>query len=258
MSLDQPLAPLPRESVGFAAAWPIRAGDVDPYRRLRFDAVARYLQDIAWEELHNSFLHRTDPSWIVRRTVIDVVRPIFWPDRVELRRWCSALSTRWTNMRVRVTSENGGLIETAGFWININESTNMPTRISDEGLAHFARTTSEHRLRWRPWLTDITPPDSDTDLPFPLRATDIDQYNHVNNAAYWHAVEQYLVDYPKLVAEPHRAVVEFIAPVLARQHISVRSRYEPGARRIGHPTLRLWFVVDGTTTTAVRIGPLLG
>ncbi|WP_067567095.1 acyl-[acyl-carrier-protein] thioesterase [Nocardia acidivorans] len=255
MSVDQPLAPLPQEGMGFASAWPVRAGDVDPYQRLRFDAVARYLQDIAWEEMHSGFFHRTDPAWIVRRTIVDVVRPIHWPERVELTRWCSAMSTRWTNMRVRITSENGGLIETEGFWININEFTNMPTRISDEGLAELARTTSEHRLRWRPMLTDHTPPESDTDLTYPVRATDIDQYNHVNNAAYWQAVEQYLVDYPKLVAGPHRAVIEYIAPVLARQHVTVRSRYEPGDRT-GHPVLRLWFVVGGITTTTVRIGPL--
>ncbi|AXK87636.1 acyl-[acyl-carrier-protein] thioesterase [Nocardia farcinica] len=257
MSLDQPLAPLPEEGMGFVSAWPVRAGDVDPYNRLRFDAVARYLQDIAWEELHQTFLHRSDPNWIVRRTVVDVIRPVLWPDDVRLLRWCSSMSTRWTNMRVRITSGNGGLIETEGFWINISESTGMPARISDEGLSYLAKTTDEHRLRWRPYLTDATPPESDTDLPFPVRATDIDQYNHVNNACYWQAVEQFLVEYPKLVAGPHRAVIEYVAPVLARQHISVRSRYEPGDRT-GRPQLRLWFVVGGTTTTVVRIMPLPG
>ncbi|NUP27431.1 MAG: hypothetical protein HOQ36_03675 [Nocardia sp.] len=242
--------------MGFVTAWPVRAGDVDPYNRLRLDGVARYLQDIAWEHLQQSVLERSDPSWIIRRTVIDVVRPVLWPDRVQLRRWCSSMSTRWANMRVRITSDRGGLIETEGFWININESNNMPARISDAGLAYLAQTTTEQRLRWRPWLTDTAPPESETDLPFPLRATDIDQYNHVNNTCYWQAVEQYLVDYPKLVSGPHRAVIEYVAPVLARQHISVRSRYEPGDRTTGRPTLRMWFVADGITTTIVRVAPL--
>ncbi|MBO0855827.1 MAG: hypothetical protein J2P18_18920 [Nocardia sp.] len=257
MSLDQPLTPPPGPELGFASAWPVRAGDVDPYNRLRFDAVARYLQDIAWENLQATDFARSDPFWIVRRTVIDVVRPIEWPDRVSLRRWCSALSTRWTNMRVRITSDGGGLIDTEGFWININESTNMPTRISDDGLAWLGKSAGEKRLRWRPWLVDPAPPESDTDLPFPVRATDIDQLNHVNNAVYWQAVEQFLVDHPKLVAGGHRAVIEYAEPVLARAHISVRSRYEPGDRS-GQPVLRLWFMVGDTVTTVVRIGPLPG
>ncbi|MEU8896547.1 acyl-ACP thioesterase domain-containing protein [Nocardia sp. NPDC048505] len=258
MTLSSDLQAVPggsQEGAGFASAWPVRAGDVDPYDRLRFDGIARYLQDIAWEQLHKTSLHRTDPSWIVRRTVIDVIRPVLWPDEVHLLRWCSSMSTRWTNMRVRITSGNGGLIETEGFWINISESNNMPARISDEGLAYLAQTTQEHRLRWRPYLTDPTPPESDTDLPFPVRATDIDSFNHVNNACYWQAVEQLLVEYPKLVAAPHRAVIEYVAPVLARQHVTVRSRYEPGDRS-GGPSLRLWFVVGGITTTVVRIMPL--
>ncbi|MEU4314069.1 acyl-ACP thioesterase domain-containing protein [Nocardia sp. NPDC024068] len=256
MSLDQPLAPLPQESMGFTSAWPVRAGDVDPYNRVRLDGIARYLQDIAWEHLQQSILEQTDPHWIVRRTVIDVIRPVRWPDQVHLQRWCSSMSTRWSNMRVRITSDRGGLIETEGFWIKINEANNMPARISDAGLAYLAQTTTEQRLRWRPWLTDTTPAESDIDHPFPLRATDIDQYNHVNNACYWQAVEQYLVDYPKLVSGPYRAVIEYVAPVLARQHISVRSRYEPGGGNFGRPSLRLWFVVDGETTTVVRIAPL--
>ncbi|WP_280462633.1 acyl-[acyl-carrier-protein] thioesterase [Nocardia carnea] len=255
MSLDQPLAPLPQEGMGFVSAWPVRAGDVDPYNRVRLDGIARYLQDIAWEHLQQSILEQTDPNWIIRRTVIDVIRPVRWPDTVHLLRWCSSMSTRWSNMRVRITSDRGGLIETEGFWIKINEANNMPARISDAGLAYLAQTTNEQRLRWRPWLTEPAPAESDTDLPFPLRATDIDQYNHVNNACYWQAVEQYLVDYPKLASGPHRAVIEYVAPVLARQHISVRSRYEPGDRH-ARPTLRLWFVVDGITTTIVRIAGL--
>ncbi|MFE6919931.1 acyl-[acyl-carrier-protein] thioesterase [Nocardia sp. NPDC057663] len=255
MSLDQPLAPLPQEGMGFAAAWPVRAGDVDPYHRLRLDSVARYLQDISWDELQQTALHRTDPTWIVRRTVVDVIRPVTWPDQVHLTRWCSSMSTRWTNMRTRITSAGGGLIETEGFWINLSESSNLPARISDEGLAYLARSTDEHRLRWRPYLTDPAPRESDNDLPFPVRATDIDQYNHVNHSCYWQAVEQFLVDFPKLVAGPHRAVIEYVAPVLAREHITVRGRYEPGDRT-GQQVLRLWFVVGGTTTTVVRIMPL--
>ncbi|MBD0321932.1 MAG: hypothetical protein ICV72_00910 [Aldersonia sp.] len=261
-SVDQPLAPLPDPDLGFTSSWPVRAGDIDPDNRLRLDGVARYLQDIAWENLHATLFEKTDPIWIVRRTVIDVIRPVVWPDVVYLRRWCSALSTRWTNMRVQILSEAGGLIETEGFWINISESTGMPTRISDDGLAYLQSMTDEHRLRWRPWLAESAPPESGSDLHFPLRATDIDQFNHVNNAAYWQAVEQYLVDYPSLIAEPYRAVIEYNAPTFAGEDVMVRGRFDPGTAETrdgapAQPTLKLWFVVGETVRTAVRISPLV-
>ena len=246
---DRPLAPRAADSRAFTTGWPVRTGDVDPDNRLRFDGVARYLQDVAWENLQATFFKDTDPMWIVRRTVIDVVSPVIWPGNVELERWCDAMSTRWTDMRVRITGDDGGLIETMGFWINISSTTGMPTRISDTALAFLAETTAEQRLRWRPWLTEPAPPESESDKVFPLRATDIDQYNHVNNAAYWHAVEEQLVDLPKLTVGPHRAIIEYVAPVLANEHVMVRSRYSDD----GSPVLKLWFVVDGDVRTTVRV-----
>lgn len=255
MAVEQTLAPMPEDGPRFTAGWPVRIADMDSYNRLRLDGVARYLQDIAWDHLSAGGHADTDPIWIVRRTVIDVHHQVRWPDRVALTRWCSALSTRWATMRVRITSDEDALIETEGFWINIGETTNVPTRISDGMLAELGAMTTEHRLRWRAWLTDPAPPQSDTDLSFPVRATDIDQYNHVTNASYWQAVEQYLVDYPKLIAGPHRAVIEYLSPVLAREHITVRSRYDNGDQS-GHPTLRLWFVVGDTVAATVRVGPI--
>lgn len=245
---DDDLAAAPPAGEGFEAGWTVRTGDVDPDNRLRFDGIARYLQDIGSDNLAATPLGETDPFWIVRRTVIDVHRPVEFPDRVHLRRWCSSMSTRWSNMRVQMTSGKGASIETEGFWINISATTGMPTRISDEALELLARTTDEHRLRWKPWLTEPVPPESHTDVQFPLRATDIDSFNHVNNAAYWHAVEELLVDHRALVTVPHRAVIEYLSPVLAHEHVTVRRRYEGGA-------LTLWFVVDGTVRSVAKVAP---
>jgi acyl-ACP thioesterase len=256
VSLDQPLAPPPPDGLGFTSSWPVRAADVDPDNRLRLDGAARYLQDIAWENLQSTFFASTDPFWVVRRTVVDVLRPVVWPDVVELRRWCSGMSTRWTNMRVSINSSGGGLIESEGFWINISEKTGLPTRISDEGLGYLAQTTDQHRLRWRPWLAEPPPPESERDTAFWLRATDIDQFNHLNNAAYWHAIEERLLDLPKLVAVPHRAVLESIAPIFPRESVSIRSRLEGGDGRTGTPTLKLWYVVDNDVRAVARVAPL--
>lgn len=70
------------------------------------------------------------PLWIVRRTMIDVIRPIQFQDVLRLRRWCSGTSSRWCEIRVRIDGRNGGLIESEAFWININRATLMPSRIT--------------------------------------------------------------------------------------------------------------------------------
>ncbi|MGA9871267.1 MAG: acyl-ACP thioesterase domain-containing protein [Rhodococcus sp. (in: high G+C Gram-positive bacteria)] len=240
------LAPPPPEGEGFETGWHVRTGDVDPGNRLRFDGIARYLQDVGSDNLAATPLGLTDPFWIVRRTVIDVHEPVHFPDRVHMRRWCSSMSTRWSNMRVSISSGKGASVETEGFWINISATTGMPTRISDEALELLARTTDEHRLRWKAWLTEPAPAESHTDVHFPLRATDIDSFNHVNNAAYWHVVEEFLVDRQELVKQPHRAVIEYLTPILANEHVTIRHRYSDGA-------LTLWFVVDGAVRSVAKV-----
>ncbi|OZD65564.1 hypothetical protein CH263_12990 [Rhodococcus sp. 06-1059B-a] len=248
VGFDDPLASAPADGEGFETNWTVRTGDVDPNNRLRFDGMARYLQDIGSDNLDATSLGVTDPFWIVRRTVIDVHTPVEFPDRVHMRRWCSSMSTRWSNMRVNITTDKGASIETEGFWINISASTGMPTRISDEALALLARTTDEHRLRWKAWLTEPVPSPAHTDVQFPLRATDIDPFNHVNNAAYWHAVEELLVDHADLLHAPHRAVIEYLSPILAGDHVTIRHRFEGGA-------LTVWFVVDDAVRSVAKVAP---
>jgi acyl-ACP thioesterase len=246
LDFDQPLAVPPADGLGFATSWPVRTGDVDPDNRLRFDGITRYLQDIGSDNLDASELADLDPLWIVRRTVIDVVRPALWPDRIHLRRWCSGLSTRWSAMRVQLTSEKGALIETEGFWINISPDTGMPTRISDKGIALLSRTTDEHRLKWRPWLGGPPPEDDGTDARFHLRSTDLDPMGHVNNAAYWHAVEDHLVARPDLLAGPHRAVLEYNAPITGGEDVHVRSEQDA-------ESMSLWFLVGGDVRAVARV-----
>lgn len=75
--------------------------------RFRFDQ----LRELGYEATH--------PLWIVRRTMIDLIRPIEFTDTLRVRRWCSGTSTCWCEMRVH-DGRKGGLVESEAFWININ------------------------------------------------------------------------------------------------------------------------------------------
>ncbi|WP_084866334.1 acyl-[acyl-carrier-protein] thioesterase [Prescottella equi] len=249
VTTPEPLAPAPPPEQCFETSRPIRTGDVDIENRLRLDGVARYLQDIGSDNLAAFGYDETDPLWIVRRTVIEVHRPAVWPDRMTLRRWCSAHSTRWSAMRVRLTSTADALIETEGFWIDIGADTGKPTRISDGLLESLGRTTDEHRLRWKP-LLPATPPDTDDwddrERTFHLRTTDIDPFNHVNNTTYWHAVEECLADRPELRRAPYRAVVEHLGPIYARDHVRLRTDGD-------ETSLSVWFLVGSEVRAVARV-----
>ncbi|ORC09956.1 hypothetical protein B4U45_01620 [Mycobacterium persicum] len=227
--VDAPLADMPAAGYVYRTSWRLATTDIDEHQRLRLDGVARYIQEVGAEHLADAQLAEVHPHWIVLRTVIDVVEPIELPSDITFRRWCAALSTRWCNMRVRLDGAAGGRIETEGFWICVNKDTLTPSRLTDDCIARFGSTTDNHRLKWRPWLTE--PVTDGTETPFPLRRTDIDPFEHVNNTIYWHGIVEVLGQLPagaELTAAPHRVVLEYRSPIKYGEAVTIRSHQRDG------------------------------
>lgn len=229
----------------FDRQWPLRMADIDRTGRLRFDGAARHIQDMGQDQLREMGYEETHPLWIVRRTMIDLIRPIEHPAMLRLRRWCSGTSNRWCEMRVRIDGGRGGLIESEAFWISINRETQGPARIGDDFLAGLQRTTSVDRLRWKAYLRAGSRADATEFYEYPIRFTDIDLFDHVNNSVYWGVVEDYLSGHPELLAAPLRVTIEHDAPVALGDKLEIFSHVHPaGSTDQFGPDL-----VDRTVTT---------
>lgn len=236
------------ESRAFHASWPVRLADTDAEERLRLDGIARYLTDVGYDHLLAAEEGDRHPAWIVRRTVIDVLRPIRFGDRVELTRWPAALSNRWCNMRIRMRADGGGLVEAEAFLINIDPAAGRPARMSDRFMAPMLAVTTEHRLRWRAALAELDG-DGSTPRPFALRVTDVDRYGHVNNAVHWAAVEEELARHPQAGGAPYRAIVEHPGAIVIDDAVTTRSWELDGG-------LQIQLEVDDVVKTLARIAPL--
>jgi acyl-ACP thioesterase len=218
--VDNPLAALPDSGYVYRTAWRVATGDIGADLNLRLDGVARYIQEVGAENLVDAGEAEAHPHWLVQRTVIDVIEPIGFPNEVSFRRWCSALSLRWCTMRVDLVGSDGGRIETEGFWIAMNAKTLTPQRATDSLIEKFSTTTDEHRLKWRPWLTN--PAEPEQAMPFALRRTDIDLFEHVTNTAYWHAVHEVMAVEPDVCTPPYRTVIEYRKPIKYGEEVTVR------------------------------------
>ena len=254
-----PLSEYDLRAERFEATYRIRAADSGADSRVRLDAMARYLQDIAADMIEASDFHRTDPFWILRRVIIDVHRPIVAPGDVRVSRWCNATSTRWITMRQTIegvpepapdgrAAGEPGLVETESFCIKVNLEGGM-SRISDEALASLNATVDETRLRWRAMNSAEVPADAST-TGFAARASDIDMFGHVNNAIYWQIVETEIGDHRDLIDAPHRAVVEYLRAIPPATDVAVRIHRD--ADRLG-----FWVMLDDDTVAAtISIAPL--
>ena len=239
-----PLAELPGSGYVYRTAWRLATSDIDEHMRLRLDGAARYIQEVGAEHLADADLADIHPHWVVLRTVIDVIQPIELPNEITFHRWCSGISTRWCNMRVRLDGSDGGRIDTEGFWLCVNKDTLTPSRLSDDCFARFASTTDNHRLKWDPWLKGQAPDGLRT--PFPLRRTDIDLFQHVNNANYWHGVHEILHHAPDIAAAPYRAVLEYRSPIKIGEAVTIHSELHGDG-------IRMHFVVDDEVRAAALL-----
>jgi acyl-ACP thioesterase len=211
----------------FDMQWPLRVADTDRAGRLRFDAATRHIQDVGSDQLRELGFEETHPLWIVRRTMIDLIRPIEFQDMLRLRRWCSGTSNRWCEMRVRIDGRKGGLVESEAFWINFNRETQGPARIADDFIAGLHRTTDVDRLRWKAYLKAGSRDDADLIRQYPVRVSDIDIFDHMNNSVYWSVVEDYLHSHPEMLRAPLRVTIEHDAAVALGENLEIVSHVHP-------------------------------
>lgn len=249
----------------FDRQWPLRPADVDRLGRLRMDAAARHIMDIGQDHLREMGHNDTHPLWIVRRTMVDMIAPIEFQDMLRLRRWCSGASNRWCEMRVRIDGRKGGLIETEAFWINFNRETQTPARIADDFMDALLETTDIDRLRWKSYIKPGSREDAQEIRAFPVRVSDIDLFDHVNNSVYWKVVEEFLAPHPELLEAPLRITIEHDAAVAYGEKLEILSHvYPPGSTDKFGPELTdrtvrtLTYVVGDQTKAVAAIFPLQG
>ena len=186
---------------------PVRLGDVDARARLRLDAVARYLQDIATDDATDAELDDAF-GWVVRRTMIEVRRAAGLDEQLELSTFCAGTGRSWAERRTSIAGARGASIEAVSLWIRIDSTSGRPTALGDDFVSVYGETAVGRRVSSRLQLPD--PPAGAFRRPWDVRRVDIDPLGHVNNAAQWAIVEEIL---PADGSRRGVAEVEHRAPV---------------------------------------------
>jgi acyl-ACP thioesterase len=187
----------------------IRLSDADAAGRLRLDAVARYLQDAAVDDVLETDWGAPDHLWVLRSVRIDVVVPFLADSAVDIVTWGSSLASLAAGRRWSLSGDAGGAIEVDSTWIHLGPDA-RPARIG-EGFDGYAEAAQGRVASTK--LTLLPPRMDSRRVPWPLRATDVDRMGHVNNAAYWTAVEQRLQTLAPDLRGPHRARLDYRHPI---------------------------------------------
>jgi len=181
---------------------------MDERGRLRLDAIARYLQDVAIDDVDETGWGAPEHLWVIRHVRIDVVAPFLEDGEVELVTWCSGAAAVAAGRRWSLAGNRGGKIEVDSVWIHLGPDA-RPARL--DGFGVYAEATGGRRVSTRLELPDPLPDGRRT--PWPLRSTDIDTLGHLNNAAYWQAVENSALRSGPDLQQPFRALLDYRHPI---------------------------------------------
>ena len=143
------------------------------------------------------------------RVRIDVLRPFLGDGEVGVVTWGSSFSSLAAGRRWSLTGDAGGAIEVDSTWIHLGADA-RPARIG-EGFEEYAEAAQGRVASTK--LTLLTPATDGSTIAWPLRATDVDRMGHVNNAAYWAAIEHRLAGKMPDLRLPHRARLEYRHPI---------------------------------------------
>lgn len=204
----EPLVPQPPSGRTFRVGYRVRLSDADAAGRVRLDAVARYLQDAAIDDVAETDWGAPEHLWVLRAVRIDVLAPLLDDGSVDVVTWCSSLSSLAAGRRWSLSGDAGGAIEVDSTWIHLGPDA-RPARIGT-GFNDYAAATQGRVASTK---LALSAPADGTRVGWPLRATDVDRMGHVNNAAYWAAVEERLLQHDPDLRLPHRARLDYRHPI---------------------------------------------
>jgi len=225
--------------------------DCAPSGRVRLDALARWLQDVAYADVEDAGLERA-AVWVVRRSRIRVNRFPRFGEQFELTTFCSGLGRMWAERRTDVVRtepdgergldggpDGGPAVEAVSLWVHLDVAHWRPTPLSPAELETYGTSDGLRRVSAR--LRHPGPESLEGGIGWVFRATECDIADHVNNAAYWQPVEEELLGGD----DPDRIDVE----------IEYRSPAQPGAKRVLSQGGYRWIVGDdGELHASVRLG----
>jgi acyl-ACP thioesterase len=197
----------------FTGTRPVRSTDVTPSGRFRLDALARYLQDVAEDDVAATGW-QAPYGWLLRRCAVVIRGYPRFGERLRLRTFCSATGPRWAERTTTVAGPGGDLIQAVAVWVSADLATGQPCPLGEEFHRIYGQAAQGRSVSARLSLPgpESLPGHGETGpgRDWALRATDFDMAGHVNNSVHWAALEDVIAGLGWL---PASAELEYHRPI---------------------------------------------
>jgi len=163
--------------------------DVGPDARARLDAIARIVQDVSDFDAANAPVEGMG-LWILRRLELRIAHTPPFRAEVTASTWCSGIGARWAERTSELRVGDRSCVQAIAIWVHTDPVRGAPAPLPPGFDAVWGATAAGRKVSAR--LRHHPPPAGADRRAWPLRVTDLDVVGHVNNAAYWDAIEDEL------------------------------------------------------------------
>ena len=190
--------------------------DANAAGRCRLDAIARWLQDVAYADLVDAGFEGRG-AWIVRRTRIRVEAfPRFAEDLVQ-RTFCSGIGRFSAERRTSIKGADAD-VEAVALWVCLDPERARPMRFPPDFLATYEASAAGRDANVR--LRHPDPPEDAEAGTWRFRAAEMDPAGHINNSHYWTPLEEDLAHGPE--PDTMDAEVEYRDPAMPGEVAVIR------------------------------------
>jgi acyl-ACP thioesterase len=143
--------------------------------------------------------------------------------------------------------DRGAFVDAAGLWVFVDRASGRPLALDDDFHERYGESARGRRVRGR--LVHEAPPADATWRSWPLRTSDFDVLDHVNNARSLEAVEDELVRcLPGRT--PVRARVEYRGTLERGDAVALASSVRHDGVDV---VLAVWLAVDGDVRVSATV-----
>lgn len=181
----------------------VALSDTDPAGRLRFDAAARYLQDVAAFDALDADISGIG-NWVLKQNNFEILAFPTYGQKLDSKTYLTGSGRAWVERTSIISDKSSGseLIVARALWVLTNLTTGTPISIPQLVYSIYGPLATHHKVSIRNGTRPEVPLGANK-LEWQIRFSDQDVLAHLNNATYLETVEEIL--YQNHIEISHRS-----------------------------------------------------
>lgn len=168
----------------------VALSDTDPTGRLRFDAAARYIQDVAAFDALDADISEIG-NWVLKQNNFEILSFPTYGQKLTCKTYLTGSGRAWVERTSVISDKDTGkeLIVARALWVLTNLKSGSPISVPESVYHIYGPLATQHKVQIRNGKRPELPPVKNK-LSWQIRFSDQDVLAHLNNATYLETVEE--------------------------------------------------------------------